>query len=635
MLNWGRFGAARALAAALALSVAAGGFVPAAGAQGAARSDYAFAFRDADIAQVAQEILGSALGLTYTIDPAVTGKMSFRVDRRMTRAQLLEAFETALGANDVVMVRQGESLLLTSRAKAAGAGGVRSAGASGARAGYETVAAPLSFATPSEVAKLLGAVGPSNVVVSADDKAGVIVLGGTRREIEAALETIRVFDRSGMEGARMRWFELREAPAASMATELNQVLRASGMAGASVVPLRRLNGVVAFARTSEALDEISRWVARLDVPVRDEAASLWVYRPRNVSAESLGRTLASVLPGAEMPGAAQGQGPASQSGGDTPAPPPAPAPPSTQQPASSQGAEGAIRIGVDTESNSLLIAAPAAQKPQILKVLNEIDITPTQVLIEASILEVTLSDEFRMGVDWSVLADAGKLRITSTGSDTGSVTPTFPGFAVTFIDDDIRAAVDALGGRTLVEVVSAPRIVALNNRKAHLQIGDEVPVVVQSSQSSSSPDAPQVVEVEYRDTGVILDVTPRVSGDSIILTISQEVSSVARTTTSGIDSPTIRQRRMESTLLLRDGGVVALGGLISSSKGSGDSGVPFLKDIPLIGTVFKTQSSDNRRTELIVLLTARVMRTSEDSERVTNDLIADMNEIKSRDLVKP
>lgn len=616
----------------------AGLAAPAAFAQSAgARADYAFAFRDADIGQVAQEILGSTLGLTYTIDPTVAGKMSFRVDRRMTRAQLLEAFETALGASDVVMVRQGESLLLTGRSKAAGAGGVRSAGASGARAGYETVAAPLSFATPSEVAKLLGSVGPANVVVSADDKAGVIVLGGTRREIEAALETIRVFDRGGLEGARIRWFELNQASATAMAADLNQILQASGVAGASVVPLRRLNGVVAFARTPEALEEIGRWISRLDVPTRDEAASLWVYRPRNVSAESLGRTLASVLPGAEMPAAqtpvASGPGAGgvgAATGGRPPtsteAPPPATA---TAQP------EGAIRIGVDHESNSLLISAPAAQKPQILGVLREIDITPTQVLIEASILEVTLTDEFRLGVDWSILASAGKLRITSTDSPTGGVAPTFPGFAVSFIDDDIRAAVDALGGRTMVEVVSTPRIVALNNRVAHLQIGDEVPVVIQTSQSTATPDAPRVVDVQYRDTGVILDVTPRVSGDSIILTISQEVSSVAKTTTSGIDSPTIRQRRMESTLLLRDGGVVALGGLINSSRGGGDSGVPYLKDIPVLGTMFKTQNQDSRRTELIVLLTARVMRTSEDANRVTGDLVADMQEIQSRGLAQP
>lgn len=600
-----------------------------------ARAAYSFAFRDADIVQVIQEVLGSTLGLSYSVDPAVVGKMSFRVDRRMTRAQLLEAFEQALGASGVVMVRQGDALLLIPRSKAAGSAGARSPDAPAARAGYETVVAPLSFATPSEVAKLLGTMGPADVVVSVDDKAGVIVLGGTRREIEAALQTIRVFDRSGMEGSRMRWFELNQASASALAVELNQLLQSSGTTGASVIPLRRLNGLVAFARTSDALDEIGRWITRLDVDVRDEAATLWVYKPRNVSAESLSRALAAVLPGAEAPGLSTAGAAGGSSAAAGSPPPDGSAPSAPTSPSGGSTADGAIRLGFDVESNALLISAPATMKPQIVKVLAEIDVTPTQIVIEATILEVTLSDEFRLGVDWSVLSEAGKLRVTSTDSSVGGVAPTFPGFAISYIDDDIRAAVDALGGRTSVEVVSSPRIVALNNRTARLKIGDEVPVVVQTSQSSTSPDAPRVVDIEYRSTGVILDVTPRVSGDSIVLNIAQEVSSVARTTTSGIDSPTIRQRRLESTLLLRDGGVVALGGLISSAKSAGDTGLPYLKDIPMVGTLFKNQNRDLRRTELVVLLTARVVRTPEDTQRLTSDLIADMDEIKSRGLVKP
>lgn len=623
--NPGRWGERWRLAVFLALSVLVLTTMATPCARAAeTRASYSFAFRDADIAQVAQEVLGATLGLPYSIDPAATGKMSFRVDRRMTRLQLLEVFELALGANGVVIVRQGDNLLITTRAKAAGATGVRTSEATGGRAGYETVAAPLSFATPSEVAKLLGSMAAPGIVVSVDDKAGIIVLGGSRREIDAALQTIRVFDRSGLEGARMRWFELNQASAMTLAEEINQLLKTSGMTGATVVPLRRLNGLAAFARTPEALNEISRWVDQLDVPVRDQAATLWVYRPRNVSAESLARALAAVLPGAEAPGLQTAAGAAPASSPLTPTP-------ST----SASAVEGAIRIGVDVESNSLLVSAPATQRPQISRVLAEIDVTPTQILIEASILEVTLSDEFRFGVDWSVLSEAGKLRVTSTDGATGTVSATFPGFAVTYIDDDIRAAVDALGGRTAVEVVSSPRIVALNNRAARLKIGDEVPVVVQTSQSATSPDAPRVVDIEYRSTGVILDVTPRVSGDSIILSIAQEVSSVARTTTSGIDSPTIRQRRLESTLLLRDGGVVALGGLISDTRGSGDTGVPYLKDTPFLGALFKNQSRDMRRTELVVLLTARVIRSAEEAGRTTTDLIGDMDEIKNRGLFKP
>ncbi|WP_172448565.1 type II secretion system secretin GspD [Caulobacter mirabilis] len=617
------------MTAAAVLAVLAAGAPYAAAAAPAARAEsYTFAFRDADIALVAEEILGGALGVSYAIDPSVTGKMSFRIDRRLTRAQLLEAFEAALANNGVVLIRQGESVLLTSRSAAKGAGGVRSAGDIGG-GGYEVVSAPVAHAIPSEVAKLLESVGPKDVVVHVDDKTGTLLIGGTRREIEAALETIKTFDKSGMEGARMRWFELSQASAPAIARELNQVLQASGVSGATVVPLRRLNGLIAFARTPAALDDIAGWVQRLDRSGGSESSALWVYRPRNVSAESLGRTLASALPGAG--GAAFSSVAASSTSGsaETTTPAPAPAPITT-----GGGDEDAVRLGVDKESNTLLISASPAQRVQIQRILEEIDLPPPQVLIEASILEVSLNNDFRLGVNWSVLGADGKLKVTSSSAKDGGVGATFPGFAVTFIDSDIKAAIDALGSKTDVEVVSNPKIVALNNRTASLQIGDQVPIVVQTAQSNTTPDAPRVVNVEYRDTGVILNVTPRVSGeDSVMLTVVQEASSVAKTTTSGIDSPTIQQRKFESTLMLKDGGVVALGGLISSNRSVGDTGLPILKDVPVVGTLFKSQTRDHRRTELIVLISARIMRSGDQTKRVMDDLQADMREIGVRGLL--
>lgn len=610
------------------------GVRPAAAA--AAAESYTFAFRDADIVQVAEEILGSTLGLTYTIDPSVSGKMSFRVERRMTRAQLLEAFEGALGNSGVVMIRQGESLLITARANAKASGGVQSSADGVSRAGYSVVAVPLDYAAPSEVAKVLQSVGPASVVLEADDKTGVLLLGGTGREIEAALSTIKVFDRSSLQGARMRWFELGQASAPAIAGEINQILQASGTVGASVVPLRRLNGIIAFARSTGTLDEIGAWVDRLDKSAGDQASTLWVYHPLNVSAESLAATLASVTPGGGGYTAAASAPPGSSSSGSGPSASGAPVVAATPGPPPSSGGGGddQIRIGIDRESNALLISASPADRVRLQRVLQEIDVTPSQVLIEASILEVTLTDGMSSGVNWSVVGDNGRLKVVSTSSSTGSVAPTLPGIAVTFIGNDIKAAIDALSEQTAVEVISTPKIVTLNNRTATLQIGDQVPIVIQTAQSNVTPDAPRVVNVEYRDTGVILTVTPRVSGENtIMLTIAQEVSSVAKTTTSGIDSPTIQQRRFESTLMLRDGQAVALGGLISSTRTNGDSGVPYVKDVPVLGRLFKSQSQDQRRTELIVLITAHIMRSDDSTAQVMSDLLADLNEITSRGLI--
>lgn len=610
------------------------GASPAAAAEQA--QSYSIAFKDADLSQVAEEVLGRALGLSYTIDPSASAKISLRVERRLTKAQLLETFEAALAAHDIAMVRQGDTIVLTSRAKARSGVGVRPSPDGRARAGYELVSVPLSFAKPSEIAKAFESVGSASVVVYADDNSNLLVLGGTPREIETALRTVAVFDRSSLEGSRIRWFPMTHASAAQVATELDQVMRASGSNGVSIVPLKRLNGVFAFARTDALLDEVGRWVERLDIPTRDAASSLWVYRARNVSAESLARSLSMVLGGNGQPAAVPAAPSPAGSGASPPAAPGSAAAAPAVAGISGTLGESEVRIGVDPESNTLLISAAPAQRAQLQKILDEIDPPPRQVQIEARILEVTLTDEFRMGVDWSALGAGGKLTVTSTSSSSGNVSPTLPGFAISFIDDDLRAALDLLGGKTDVEVMSAPHIMTLDNRTARLQIGDQVPIVVRSSQDSGTVNAPVIASIEYRNTGIILDVTPRISGeDRIILTITQEVSSVSRTTTSGIDSPTIQQRRLESTLVIKDGGTVALGGLISSSRNASDAGVPLIKDIPLVGALFKTSGTDGRRTELIVLLSVNLVQDDGAAERVMGDLLADMTEIQARGLIKP
>ncbi|HEX7761132.1 MAG TPA: type II secretion system secretin GspD [Caulobacteraceae bacterium] len=614
---------------------------------------YTFAFQDADISQVAAEILGQTLGVTYSVDPAVTGKMTFRIDRRLTREQLLEAFEAALASNSVALVRQGDSLLLTPRDKAKGAATMRTLSEGIHHAGYETLAVPLSYATPSEVAKALSSISTTNLVVYVDDKAGLLILGGTGEELEAAVQTIHVFDHSGLESAKIRWFELSQAPATTVASELDKVLAASGAGNVTVVPLKRLNGVFVFARTPQALDLVADWITKLDVPSKERTSALFVYHPKNASAEKLAQALNGFLNGQ---GGSLGSPsyPTSSSGAPTiPGPPlgavtSAPAPAQAYNgsgslsgfgagggSAGSSGDEDPLKIGVDKESNSLLIETSQARWAAIQKILDEIDRAPPQVLIEASIVEVTLTNDFRFGVDWSTLGAGGKLTVASIETNAGTVGPQFPGFSVTFLDKNIMAALNTLGSKTAVEVVSAPKIIALDNHTAKLQVGDQVPVVTQSSQATTAANSPIVSSVDYRSTGIILSVTPRVTGDDrIFLDVTQEVSAVASTTTSGIDSPTIQQRHLESSLILNNGGVVALGGLISTGRTVSDSGVPYLKDAPVVGSLFKTNKKNGNRTELIVLLTATILKDRADTDRVMTRLEADMREIEARGLLK-
>jgi general secretion pathway protein D len=361
----------------------------------------------------------------------------------------------------------------------------------------------------------------------------------------------------------------------------------------------------------------------------------WVYRPRNVAADALADTLNSVINGQTTSGqttAASGKT-GGLSTGQT-----------SQQPVAIQTSsvsvsstdEDAVRVGVDKETNTLLISASASRWVQIQKILNQIDIPPSQVLIEASIVEVTLTNQDNLGVDWSYISNNGQLTAGAIGSATGAVASKFPGISVAYIGKNLQAAVNALASKSAVEVISAPKVVVVDNQTAKLNVGDQVPVVTQSGESTAAPGSPVLNSITYLSTGIILSVTPRISGDDrIFLDVDQEVSSAAETTTSGIDSPTIQQRTLTTTLILDDGAVAALGGLISSDKSKSQTGIPYLQNLPGVGRLFRTTANNSTRTELIVLITAKIIRDKAGSQKVLSDLLADMGEIKSRGMLKP
>jgi len=536
-----------------------------------------------------------------------------------------------LGANNVAMVRNGDQLLITPQSKARSTAEVRR-GVGGLRgAGYEMVAVPLAYAQPTEVARALEAIAAADTVLYSNDKLGLLLLGGSGAQLKAALESLKVFDQSAFQDSKIRWHELTQAQASVVAGEVGQIAQGAGLVGIAVVPLKRLNGVLVFGRSAESLDEIGKWIRRLDVPGRDMSSTLYVYRPQFASAEGLSRTLGSLMGG----GGGQAQAPmspppAGREVQGSAAPPPAPAMTGVGP---ATGAEDELRVGLDRESNTLLVFASPSKWVQVQRILAEVDRPQRQILIEASIVEVTLGKTFEFGVDWNVFS--GNLRIGSVNSGSGTdIGQTFPGLSISYINEDIAAALSALGSRTAIEVVSAPKIIALDNRPARLQVGDQVPVVTQRAQSSTSGDAQLINSIDYRSTGVILNVTPRITGgDRLVLDVSQEVSSVGRTNTSGIDSPTIQQRRFESTLLLDDGATVALGGLISSTRSEGNSGVPWLKDVPGVGSLFRSETRDRSRSELIVLLSARIIADAAGAQRAMTDLASDMHELDARGLL--
>ncbi|MGN6424373.1 MAG: type II secretion system secretin GspD [Asticcacaulis sp.] len=612
----------------LSAPLALGAAIPASAYAATGQQTYIFAFKDADISQVAQEILGNSLGVAYRVEPGVTGKMTFTIEQRLTRAQLLAAFETALAQYDVVMTHDGDTVVLQSRKTAAVGGQITTGASRPSGVGYQVRAVPINYGSASEIAKALGTVSDSNLVLFSSDKLNLIILGGRSEELDNALTTIALFDKSTLADSRIRFFNLSNASAEDVADDLGSILKASGTSSVAIAPMKRLNGIFAFSQSSQALDQVGEFIRRLDVPSQDMATKVFVYHPKGASAESLAATLSAVAgisSGANEPSASPVDS-SSTTNGQAAGSRLAAASAQGSQPMSANGQN--IRVVADKDTNSVIIDAPDAVLVHLQQVLQDIDREPAQIFIEASIVEVTLNKDLNYGIDWSKLASHGDLTVSNYSSNSTSFSPIAPGFSATYVGSDISAALTALSSQSKVKIVSAPKITTIENSPATLQVGDQVPVVVQSAQSTTTSTAPLVNSVDYRDTGVLLKVTPRITnGNRILLDISQEVSSVAKTVTSGIDSPTINQRKLASSLIVPEGAVVALGGLISSSDSTSDNGVPGLKSIPLIGGLFKGQTNSGQRTELIILLKARIMRDQSDYTALTSNLSADLRDL--------
>jgi general secretion pathway protein D len=292
----------------------------------------------------------------------------------------------------------------------------------------------------------------------------------------------------------------------------------------------------------------------------------------------------------------------------------------------------AIGIVADEANNSLVISATRNQYDKILRILGRLDAMPTQVLLETVIAEVTLNNELRFGVQWFLKNGRAQFNnvqgdvVGSGGRGAGTeallkaAVGGVPGFNYLLNASDFNVVLNALQGVTRVNVISSPNITVLDNRTAKLQVGDQVPIVQQTGQSALSTNAPILNQIEMKDTGVILSVTPRVNKNGlVVLDINQEVSDVVKTTTSNINSPTIRQRRVATSVAVNDGHSLAIGGMVQEKAQISNEAVPVLGELPIVGQAFRNRIDARVRTELIVFIRPRVIRGTAEADRIAED----------------
>ena len=654
---------------------------PTATAHAEDNGDITLNFVNAAVRDVLDSVLGQILHVNYTVDSKAQATITMQTAKPIKHDDVLPMLETVLQANGIALVRAGNLYKVMPIAGAAKAGGLSVSVGTG-RPGYGLQIIPLKYASAVQLQKVLEPFVPTGGVLQVDEARNLLLVSGTRADLDSFINLVDVFDVDGMNGMSFAMFPLHQGDAESVSRELATILGSGGkLKGVvQVIPLKRINSVLLVSAQPKYIQEAQRWIDRLDTGIDETAPRLYVYYVQNSRATDLAKVLgqmyggsaaqneqAETAPGADMSmlGTANaplggGMGMPGNGTGNAGAPAPifggsggsgASAQPGTPQaPATAQGnlstsgeTTGALpppvgvedrsslmggtgrgsststKIVADEKNNALIVRARPAEYRKIEAALKKLDILPQQVLIEATIAEVTLNDNLQYGLQW-FFKEHGMHATLSTAAS-GALASTFPGFSAVFGSSSAQAVLNALSEVTTVNVVSAPHLMVLDHQTAVLQVGDEVPIVNQQAVSTITTSAPVVNSVQYLNTGVIMKVTPRVNANGVAtLEIDQEVSTPTNTTTSSINSPTISQRRIKTVVSVPNGETLALGGLIQETKNNDRNGLPFLSDIPILGALASNTNKTEKRTELLVLLTPTIVHDADEAREVTDEL---------------
>jgi general secretion pathway protein D len=597
-------------------------------------------FEQAPLVEVVHAVMGDILELDYILEHPIGGEVTLRTRTPVPRDQLLDILESLLKANNALMIRDSEGRYFVS-----GSGQMSRlipsvASSTAGVSGYNTLIIPLEHIGAKSMADILAPLAEESAFVRVDAVRNMLMLAGTRAQLQGWQEIIETFDVDMLEGMSVGIFPIENASIVDIETALSDLLGKSGGTGEEmtdglagigsmvrIIPVERLSSIMVVTPKAQYLDRLGLWIERLDrEPDANFERRLYVYAVQNSSAVQLAALLNSVYTGtggtgSSRSGVAPGLTPEKVSGGGSKNKKKR----SNAQSTANYDLDG-IRVVADEDNNALLIYATGKEYRKIKPALAQLDIAATQVIIEASIIEVTLTDELKFGLEWSFNGGlgGGYEGIGNIGTLPTTIASMASGLSYSVVNGagQIKAVLSALASKDLLNVISSPSVMVLDNQTASIRVGDQVPIREGSTINDSGVEK---FSISYRDTGVSLSVTPSVNaGGMVTMDIEQTVTDVGPIDTLGTGDRTFLEREIISRVAVRSSEAVVLGGLIRENKSSGSSGVPFLHELPLIGGLFGTKAVSGTRTELLVVITPRVIYSESVLREVSLEMRAQM-----------
>ncbi|OGQ97031.1 MAG: type II secretion system protein GspD [Deltaproteobacteria bacterium RIFOXYD12_FULL_57_12] len=626
-------------------------------------------FDNADIYEIIQ-VIGATLGMNYIVDPQVKGVVNIRSGTKIPMAQLPEIFRKILNINGLDIRQEGKyDYIYVAKKFAAGKiyGPEQASNLeSSSRVVIQVI--PIMNLSAAEAQKLIEPYISDQGSLYNLTATNTLIIADFESNVLDALTLLSRIDISALSSLKIKLIRVENAPLFQLRDELVEIFNAlkinkQDYEGVSVVPLERTNSLLLVSSSESLIKSAEKWINELDVVQGQGRDNIYIYNVRNSVASELADLVNSMISenggstrpetastrsksaSARAPQSASSRSPQNpQSPGNEP---PAAAPEGAaglknrkaiaKEVSSSLHFAGEPTLIPDDSRNVILLRAMPADYTRLMKLLERLDNLPRQVLIEVMVAEVNLDDSWKFGIEWALKDQKLNVNHNTYGqtyqTNFEKVTDAALGgfsYSVVSSTDRLVGLLNALADANDVSILSSPQVLVLNNETATVNVGQQVPVVT-SEALNDTTGGTNTRTVQYKDTGIILTVTPRINYNGIIiLDIDQQVNDLAKNTSSGIDSPIIITRQLKTKLAVKDGQSIMMGGLIKKKGELNENGIPIAKDIPLFGWLFKYQSQSNNSTELLIMITPYVIESEDVLDQYINKFKEKTNSLREQ-----
>lgn len=579
------------------------------------------AFDNADLYEVLDATLYELFKVNYMVDPSLRAKVTFHLSGNYTKPQFINIFNNILQLNSLAIVKgPGNIYKVVRRSLSAGVSNAPlERGQGGKAVGDITRLIRLRYLSSAAAIKNLKPFLSKGAVITQDTVTNSVIITDTSDNIAKAADILGTLDVPYFTDISWRLFPVKEVDASDISKDLDTVLKAGGLynrpginkGSFQILPIKTMNAVLVVSRWPSILPLVEHWIGAMD-HANESGTNVYVYFVQNGDATELADTLKQVY----------GASATKKSTKKTTIVKPAI---KVGQQRISAEISGEVQIIPDKTNNAIVIKANNRDCKLIKGVLDQLDIVPRQVLIDVMVAEITLSGSVQYGVEWFLQGRTGGYTVqgaldnnvgrpinTPLGSSSGFT------FAVYNPVNFMRGLMNALGSDADVNILSSPNILAVDNKEASIDVGEEVPTVT-GEVTSATAGTTITNTVQYRKTGIILKVTPHINSSGLVkMDVYQEVSEKGEFNTA-LSSYSILSRKAETSLVAQDGQTIVIGGLMQSNRSASQAGVPFLRKIPVLGYLFGATKKEVKKTELIILITPHVINNKAQADAITRE----------------